>query len=285
MSFSRKIKEELSKISNLKNKDLVKAELLGYLESSNATINNKIVSYKTANEYNINRFSKLLKNINIQKYKFEFAMNKYKIEFKSDLLNTSDLQNIYELIQDEKNIDIRRAFVRGTFMGSGYFANPETGYHLEIALKEENKAKFVKEILEKNNIIIKSIKRRGSYCLYAQDGEQVVSVLAFIGANHSVLRFEEIRVMKEMKNKVNRMVNCETFNLNKTINASNKHVEEIKKLKKSGKFNLLDEKLKVVAEARLKYPEYSLKELADYLNIGKSAVNYRLNKIMEYTKI
>ena len=113
--------------------------------------------------------------------------------------------------------------------------------------------------------------------------QSISKILALIGANKSVLKFEEIRVQREMNNKINRIVNCETANLNKTINASIEQIEAIKKIKKNKKFDKLSENLKEVAELRLKNPNANLTELGQMLKnpVGKSGVNYRLKKIME----
>ena len=124
------------------------------------------------------------------------------------------------------------------------------------------------------------------YTIYLKDGEEISKTLALLGANKSVLKFEEIRVKREMNNKVNRLVNCETANMNKTMNASIEQIEIIRKLKQNGKFEKLEEPLKEIAELRLQNPSASLIELGKMLKtpIGKSGVNYRLKKVMEIGK-
>ena len=127
------------------------------------------------------------------------------------------------------------------------------------------------------------IKKNNQYSIYIKDGEGISKFLALLGANKAVLKFEEIRVQREMNNKINRIVNCETANLNKTINASIEQIEAIKKLKTNKKFEKLDDSLKEIAELRLQNPNASLIELGKLLKqpVGKSGVNYRLKKIME----
>ena len=119
--------------------------------------------------------------------------------------------------------------------------------------------------------------------IYIKEGEEISKFLAFIGASKAVLKFEEIRVQRHMNNKVNRLVNCESANLNRVLNASVDQINAIKRLKKTGKFKKLDENLKQIAELRLKYPDISLIELGQKLNppLGKSGVNYRLTKIIK----
>ena len=130
------------------------------------------------------------------------------------------------------------------------------------------------------------IEKNKEYTIYLKDGEEISKTLALLGANKSVLKFEEIRVKREMNNKVNRLVNCETANMNKTMNASIEQIEIIRKLKQNGKFEKLEEPLKEIAELRLQNPSASLIELGKMLKtpIGKSGVNYRLKKVMEIGK-
>ena len=128
--------------------------------------------------------------------------------------------------------------------------------------------------------------KQNQYSMYIKEGEQISNFLALIGANKAVLHFEDIRIQKEMRGKVNRLVNCETANLNKTINASIEQIEAINKLKQKGEFNKLDDNLKEIANLRLEHPNVSLIDLGKMLRvpIGKSGVNYRLKKIVQISK-
>ena len=128
--------------------------------------------------------------------------------------------------------------------------------------------------------------KQNQYSIYIKEGEQISNFLALIGANKAVLQFEDIRIQKEMRGKVNRLVNCETANLNKTINASIEQIEAINKLKQKGEFNKLDDNLKEIANLRLEHPNVSLIDLGKMLRvpIGKSGVNYRLKKIVQISK-
>ena len=286
MSFSSETKEELSKINNLVNKEAVKYEFIGYLLSINTIINNKSVKYSTSSEYNINRFSKLLNNINILDYKIDLQGKIYFITLSKCKLKKIVEINSNEIIinqiitTNEENI---RALVRGIFLGSGSINNPENKYHLEMNLSNIEYANYIKKLLEKYAIHLKMLEKEKSYSLYIKEGEEISKFLAFIGANKSVLKFEGIRVQREMNNKVNRIVNCETANLNKTINASINQVEAIRYLQKINKFEKLDDNLKEIALLRLKNPNIPLSELGKLLKepIGKSGVNYRLKRIMQ----
>ena len=173
------------------------------------------------------------------------------------------------------------ALVRGLFLGSGSVNNPSKKYHLEILLKSIDVANYIKNLLKEFNIEAKILESNNT--IYIKEGEEISKFLAFIGAQSSVLKFEEIRVMRDIRNNVNRIVNCETANLNKTIEASVIQIEAINFLKKMKKFEELPENLIEIAELRIENPDTSLKELGEKLEkpIGKSGVNHRLKKIVE----
>ena len=160
-----------------------------------------------------------------------------------------------------------KAIVRGAFMGSGSVNNPEKEYHLEINVSnQQNRDKLV-NILQTLGICVKTFQ----LSIYIKEGEEISKFLALIGAGKAVMQFEDIRIQKEMRGKVNRLVNCETANLNKTINASIQQIAAIKKLQKTGKFQKLEENLKEVARLRLENPDMPLIELGKLLKepIGK----------------
>ena len=164
-----------------------------------------------------------------------------------------------------------QAFMRGLFMGAGSINNPEKKYHLECKTRDVNGVKSIVDTMKLNDIILKQREN----VLYIKEGEEISKFLAFIEAVKSVMKFEEIRVERQMNNKVNRLVNCETANLNKVLNASVEQINAIKKLKEDG--------LKEIANLRLENPDMPLVELGKKLStpIGKSGVNYRLKKIQK----
>lgn len=286
MTFSQSIKEELSKISNLANKECVKAELIGYLITNNVNIKNKKIKFATESQYNINRFSKLLSNVNINKYKIDIQGKTFYIEIdeKIDFEEIELIDNkfiVTNKIEQFCNSDLlKKSIIRGCFLGSGSINNPENKYHLEIIFNSKENMNYIEHILKEYEINIKNMNNS----LYLKEGEEISKLLACIGANKAVLKFEEIRVIRDMRNNVNRIVNCETANLNKTINASLKQVENIKFIKKMNKFHELSESLQEIANLRLENPEVSLIELGKLLSnpIGKSGVNYRLKAINDF---
>ncbi len=272
MSFSSNVKEELSNINTYSKKNLIEAELIGYLLSSNTKIEGNITRFITENEFNIERIYKILFKLNI-----DYEPETIRKVYVAKIINPK-LRNVEELNQDEE----KRALVRGIFLGSGSINDPNKKYHLEILLNDNDISKYIQNILKEAGIKTKILESNNT--LYIKEGEEISKFLAFIGAQKSVLNFEEIRVMKDLRNTVNRQVNCETANLTKTVNASVVQIEAINFLKKMKKYEELPDSLIEIAELRVKYPEMSLKDLGTMLEnpIGKSGVNHRLKKIIEF---
>lgn len=204
----------------------------------------------------------------------------FSTDLKEELLNQKVWDSKSTMKQTEQ---IDRICVREAFIKSGFINNPNKDYHLEILFKSTDKAEEIRDILKKYNINAKMITKNKGYMIYIKDGEEISKLLAFIGANTAMLKFEEIRVIKETKNNINRLVNCETANLNKTINASVMQIEDIKLIRKYKKFDDLPKALKDIAIAREENPDLTLEQLGQILQtpIGKSGVNHRLKKIHE----
>lgn len=290
MSFSSEVKEEISKLSNLANKEVVRFELLGYLVTNNMTIEKNKLKFSTENEYNINRFSKLLNNLQYINHQIEmvgkfFTIAVVRPEFEEIIYKEENIILNEELTKEKmsKNELLERAFVRGSFLGGGSINNPQNTYHLEITFSSELNAQKILEILNKYQITFKLLKKKNSYSIYTKDGDEIANFLALIGASSSVLKFEEIRVYRDIRNNVNRKVNCETANLNKTVNAALEQIEDINFLKEKGQLDKLSEQLKDIAKVRIENPDASLVELGKLLPIplGKSGVNHRLKAIQK----
>jgi len=199
-------------------------------------------------------------------------------EVKDELLGLR-MWDVNSTMQQEEQI--ARLSIREAFIQSGFINDPNKEYHLEILFRTKKKAEELKLLLENFNINAGTTKKGSGYITYMKDGEDIVNFLALIGANNGVLRFEEARVFKDARNNVNRIVNCETANLNKTLEASNNQIENIKYLKQHKKFNTLPENLKEIAELRLKNPDLSYEEIGKLLKkpLSKSGVSHRLSKI------
>lgn len=175
----------------------------------------------------------------------------------------------------------KKSYIRGAFIGGGSISNPEKNYHLEFVTHSQECSEDLCKIINSFGLNSKVIQRKNSYIIYIKEGEQIVDLLNIIGAHTALLEIENIRIIKEMRNNVNRLVNCETANLSKTVNAAVRQVESIKLIEREIGLARLPKNLREIAELRLKFPDESLKELGEMLEpkVGKSGVNHRLRKI------
>ena len=182
-----------------------------------------------------------------------------------------------------QNACCRRAFIRGAFLAAGSISDPEKFYHFEIVCPSMAKAEQLKGIIAAFDMEPKIVLRKKYYVVYIKEGNQIVDILNVMEAPVSLMEFENIRILREMRGNVNRQVNCETANINKTVSAAVKQVEDITYLRDTIGFEKLSEGLEEIALARLSHPEASLKELGELLSppVGKSGVNHRLRKLSE----
>ena len=180
-----------------------------------------------------------------------------------------------------KTSNEKKAYIRGAFMGSGCITDPKKGYHLEFVSENESNAYFLRDTINEFGLKSKVIMRKEKYIIYIKDSEQISDFLSLIGAYNSVLNYENVRVIKEMRNNVNRIVNCETANLNKTVKSSYDQVEDIKLIEREIGIENLDEDLKAIAKIRLENRSMSLNDIANSLEpkLSKSTVNYRFKKL------
>ncbi|MDR1913715.1 MAG: DNA-binding protein WhiA [Clostridiales bacterium] len=180
----------------------------------------------------------------------------------------------------EKNC-CKRAYIRGAFIESGSLNAPEKAYHLEFINPNREYVDILVYAIEFFDIRAKVTERKGHWVVYFKEGEHVVDLLNIMGAHNSLLNFENARIVKNMRNNVNRIVNCETANLSKTVTASIKQINDIKTIARITGLGYLSTQLKEVALIRLKYEEATLKEIGVMLSppVGKSGVNHRLRKI------
>lgn len=176
-----------------------------------------------------------------------------------------------------------RAYLRGAFMATGAINDPQkVSYHMEIATEYEDQAQVLCELMAREELTAKIVTRKDAFVVYLKEGEQIVRFLNVIGAHASLLHFEDARIHKEIRNQVNRLVNAETANLSKTVEAALRQTEAIKLLASRQELQYLSPALQQVAELRLSYPEASLQELGQLADppLGKSAVNHRLRKLV-----
>ena len=203
----------------------------------------------------------------------------FNLEVKEEI-KSMKMWDVNSSMKQEEQID--RLNAREHFLSTGFINDPNKKSHIEILFKEEKKAKELQDVLKKYNFNFKIVARSNNYILYSKDGEEISNFLAFIGANKAVIKFEEVRVLKETRNNINRVINCENANLDKIIKSSVEQIEAIDYLIKTGELKKLDENLQEIALLRKENPSISLEELGKLLKepIGKSGANYRLKKII-----
>ena len=208
------------------------------------------------------------------------------------ILQATKLIDQYGEVEEElsvvRNIVIqetccKRAFIRGAFLASGSMSDPEKSYHFEIVCATREKAEQIQKIMKCFELDGKIVLRKKSFVVYLKEGSQIADVLNVMEAHVALMEFENVRILKDMRNTVNRKVNCETANINKTVSAAVKQIDDIRYIQETKGLDKLPEGLKDMALTRLTYPEASLKELGSLLNppVGKSGVNHRLRKLSE----
>lgn len=194
--------------------------------------------------------------------------------FEGNLL--TDALPPHEVLENEC---CRTATLRGAFLGGGTVSNPKKNYHAEFVMSSEAFAGVILDILTKNGIRAKIIHRRQNFVVYLNEGDGIAMLLTMIGAYSSILNFENVRVLKEMRNNVNRAVNCETANINKTVNAAMTQVFSINKIDRLIGLENLSAPLREAAELRLENPDATLGELCELSGTTKSGMNHRLRKL------
>lgn len=305
MSFSKEIKEELSKqINPARHCQIAElAALISFcgriiitandryilkLHTENITVARKYFTLikKTFNintEISIKRNS-LLKTSKV--YSLIIMVHDMVIKILKATKLIDDNMEIGENLSIKSNLIIqqvccKRAFIRGAFLAAGSVSDPEKTYHFEIVAVSEPKAKQIQEIINSFDIDAKIVVRKKYFVVYVKEGSQIVDLLNIMEAHVALMNLENVRILKEMRNSINRQVNCEAANINKTVMAATKQIEDILYIKNTIGFSKLSEGLEEIATLRIEYPESSLKELGALLSppIGKSGVNHRLRKL------
>ncbi|MBP1753722.1 MAG: hypothetical protein H6Q59_120 [Firmicutes bacterium] len=180
-----------------------------------------------------------------------------------------------------QNACCKRAFIRGAFLSSGSMSDPKKAYHLEIVISDHEKAEQLQDMIQTFSIDAKIVIRKKNYVVYIKEGSQIVDLLNVMEAHIALMNLENVRILKEMRNSINRQVNCEAANINKTVTAASKQMEDIFYIRDTVGLGDLADGLEDIARLRIEYPEASLKELGAMLlpPIGKSGVNHRLRRL------
>ena len=286
MSFSGKVKEELSRqISSARHCRI--AETAALLSACGRITSDGSLRLQTENAAVVRKgFTLLQKTFNIDTEIIVRESRQMQNILQGTKLSVSR-EDGEALCSDNTLVTqqscCKRAFIRGAFLASGSISDPEKGYHFEIVCSDQQKAEQLQELIRSFQIDAKIVLRKKSYVVYVKEGAQIVDILAVMEANVALMNLENIRILKEMRNSVNRKVNCETANINKTVSAAVKQIEDIRLIERRVGFYSLNEGLAEIAELRLQYPEATLKELGMMLNpqVGKSGVNHRLRKLSE----
>lgn len=283
MSFSSDVKEELSRqISTARHCQI--AEIAAILSvCGHISISPEDAYQVTVQTENISvarkYFTLLKKTFNIRLDVMVRQNKSIRGGRSFEVVSYGDLSAVrHVLIQ---NLCCKRAFIRGAFLASGSVSDPEKGYHFEIVCNSLEKANQLCDMIGSFGIEARVTMRKKNHIVYIKEGAQIVDMLNIMEAHVALMNFENIRILKEMRNSVNRQVNCETANLNKTVSAAVKQIEDIQYIKATIGFDQLPEGLTEIAELRLEQPQATLKELGQMLTpcVGKSGVNHRLRKL------
>lgn len=301
MSFTVQIKEEISNSERTKSERL--AGLSGYIRN-NAIINNNKITMTTENKlildrvvegikdfYNTNSKIDVIKNLNFSKKElYQITIKDNLNEILKDLCILDDKGNYIETVPNYivgGNEEIR-GYLRGVFAATGSINDPKTSrYHMELLIKEPEEAVFVQKLLNIFDLNAKILNRDKGYMIYIKDSEKISDFLKILGANKAVMYYEDVRVYRDQKNKTNRLNNCEQANMDRIFETANIQLEQIKIIEDNDGVMLLDDKTKEALEYRKKYPEASLKELAEIISletsksITKSGLNHRMRKIKD----
>lgn len=181
-----------------------------------------------------------------------------------------------ELLEEEQH---RHAFLAGAFLSCSNISDPRKDYHLEFVLAEEQTALFLMQVLGSLSLNFKRTTRRGQQIVYCKDSKSIEELLTMVGATGAMMDVVNVKIYKDMRNKVNRVTNCETSNIEKTVSAATVQAADIRYLKKIGLFETMEPALKQTAQARLQNPDMSLRELGELLGVSRSGINHRLQKI------
>ena len=302
MSFASETKKELTQVetdnSSLKAEVSALIRMNGTLSFANRQLSVDVQTENAAIARRLYTNIKRLYNLNVEllvRKKMRLKKNNVYIcrvrEGARELL--ADLQIVSESFEFNHTISKtliphnsqKRAYLRGAFLAGGSVNNPETSsYHLEVYSLYKEHGEALAELMNHYDLNAKTIERKKGYVTYLKEAEKISDFLSLVGAHQAMLKFEDVRIVRDMRNSVNRIVNCETANLNKTIGAALRQVDNIRFIDNAIGLDQLPEKLREIARLRVEYQDVTLKELGEMVSTGavsKSGVNHRLRKIDE----
>jgi DNA-binding protein WhiA len=302
MSFTSVVKNEVSKIESIEAENI--AELSAVVHNSETS--EKQIRIYTENASVARKLYTIIKDLFNEYAKITvrkgYNYNKNLIYILEINNSISSILKSLAILEGNKlleipneyiidDMDTMRAYLRGVFIIAGSINDPKKSrYHLEFLFNNEEYAKFIVKNLNEFYLNSKYIKRDNKFMVYIKEAEKIGDFLRIINAPNAVMYYEDIRIYRDHKNMTNRLNNMEQANVDKTVEASTKQVEDIEKIISFGGLDLLDDKEKVVAEYRLKYNDVSLQELSEIITyetnvpISKSGVNHRMKKIQDLAR-
>lgn len=281
MSFSANIKEELAKhISQARHCQIAELSAIMHFcgQYGLGSDGSLTIGFQTENEAVVRKCFTLLKKT----YNIDTGMGISGAEKEKLIAKFGSLSEPVDPLLI-KNACCRRSFLRGAFLCCGSMSDPQKGYHLEFVCSYREQAEQLREVIAQFDIEAKIVSRKKYFVVYLKEGAGIVDLLNVMEAHVALMELENLRIVKEMRNSINRRVNCEAANISKTVHASARQVEDIQYIKEHYGFSKLPDNLREMAEVRLEHPDAALKELGEYLNppVGKSGVNHRLRKLSE----
>ncbi len=294
MSFSKEVKEELEKhISKSRHCQIAELSAIMSFEGRICQIGHRTAFViESENEQTLRKYFTLLnKTINIGRYEKELFDDEARLLLEMVKMWRETPQGVLCRVDVVDGLLLqqnccKRAFIRGAFLASGSISDPNKAYHFEIVCKSLPQAKQLQEVINTFLLDAKIVERKKHYVVYLKEGAQIVDMLNVMGAHVALMNLENVRILKEMRNSVNRKVNCETANISKTVNAAVRQVDDILLIQETRGLNSLPDNLQEIAQVRLDHPDTPLKELGALLDppVGKSGVNHRLRRISDIAK-
>ncbi len=301
MTFTIQIKEEISKIKSSNSETI--AELSAYIKNNGHIKDNKII-LSTENHFLIERIKEEIKDLYDEEPKEEIIGNQNfskKILYQITISKKVDtiLKDLGIIDENGEKLDVVpkyivganeeiRAYLRGIFFATGSISDPKKSrYHLELLSYTPEEAVFVQKLLNIFELNAKILSREKGYMIYIKEAEKISDFIKLLGANNAVMYYENVRIYRDQKNKTNRLNNCEQANMDKVFETANEQLRQIDIIEKNDGVMLLDDRTKQTLEYRKKYPEASLKELAEIISletgkkITKSGLNHRMRKIKD----
>jgi DNA-binding protein WhiA len=286
MSFSANVKEELEKlISRGRHCQMAEAaaiiSLLGKVKNDGN--GHDFIQVSSENIAIIRKLFTLLKKAFKIKVVVEVRKQMYGKKTPIYAIKIPYHEEFYQkcIAPDLMHSCCKRAYIRGAFLSSGSIADPLKSYHLEIVTNSLERAEMIEKTINSFQVEGKTIQRKRNFVVYLKEGSQIVELLNVMEAHNALMELENVRILKDVRNRVNRKVNCETANITKTVSASVKQMQDIELLRTKLGLDNLPPNLEEMARVRVEYPDVALKELGELLNppVGKSGVNHRLRKL------